>query len=87
MTIHEALNKERTVFIEHLREAHRFDGKTYEYIVGCTRPAGSLFRNTELNDINRDKVYDASEDLLFLAEELRKCSEVMFRIKTEEGVF
>lgn len=32
-------------------------------------------------------VYCSDEDLLFLSEELRKVTELMFRIKTEPGVF
>lgn len=87
MTVHAGLEPQRASLIERISEAYAADGKSYRDIKSSLysqRPE-SLFYRTAMT--NGENTYDCTEDLLFLSEELRKCNEVMFRIKTTPGVF
>ena len=87
MSIHTALNRTLSVIQGQIEEAFWANQKTYKQI--SQRPISSrpdsLFRHSTIGDENR--TYHSDEDLLFLYEEARKISEVMFRIRTEPGVF
>lgn len=95
ITIHEALHVQRKEYLDNLREVNLLDRMLYSEIL--KQPGrkfikddfveGTLKENGGTEDNVVGMQYDASEDMLFLAEEIRKISELMFRIRTEKDVF
>jgi hypothetical protein len=88
MTIHEALEVTMKTLVDQINEAHFFNGKTYRAITvyndDTLLKPNKLLKPPFASDPNA--AYNCTEDILFLSEELRKVSEIMFRIKTEPGV-
>jgi hypothetical protein len=89
LTIHSSLEETQTTLVEQIQEAYFFNRKTYGYIAGYSvdrAGEGNKFLKPPFSS-DKNAVYHCTEDILFLSEELRKVSEIMFRIRTEPGVF